>query len=786
MRTDSVNGIHNGDWFVTLFADGYQPATEPGNPKILYSHWQGGNLVRVDRTTGERVYIQPQGEPGDAPERFNWDAPVLVSPHAPTRIYHASQRVWRSDDRGDSWRAISPDLTRNQDRMKLPLMGRQWSWDAAWDLVAMSTYGTITSLAESPKAEGVIYAGTDDGILQVTEDGGKTWRKIELATLPGVPATAFVNDMKADLFDANTVYVALDDHKNGDFKPYLLKSTDRGRTWKSIAGDLPARHLVWRVVQDHVKPNLLFAGTEFGLFFTVDGGARWIELGGDVPTIAFRDLAIQRRENDLVAGSFGRGIFVLDDYSALRELSEDVLAKPAALFPPRRALWYVERDPFGEPGKASLGAAFFTAPNPPFGAVFTYHLAEELKSREKKRQEQEKPLVEAGKDTPFPGWDAVEAERREAKPKVLLVVRDGAGSVLRRVDAPAGKGFHRAAWDLRLASTRAIADERPRDPDDEEDDRSRGVLAAPGRYTVSLEQRDRRKHDGARGTRGVRGRADASGRPARLRAVGDGRVRRARRRGAAGHDGRFAVRHAGVHARQGPAYGARRARAQPRARSTRSCRRSTRSCTRSTRRSAATARRRRSARADRPPSRVACRWRRRPRRRPTGRRRRTAAAWRSPRRSSRRCASGSTRWSSRGCPPSRSSSRRLARRGRRDGRCRGCRDGGEQLNPRIEPEPPVRAGGDPAGQDFVGRDARGRAREECLAPRLPVPATRRSPIRRASRLAQACHRPAGDLTGQAGAPRGEFPTLDRGSGCEEGLERGLRACRASDSKSSCR
>ena len=402
VRTDSVNGITNGDWFVTLFADGYQPATEPGNPRIMYSHWQNGNLVRVDRITGERVYIQPQGEPGDAPERFNWDAPILVSPHSPSRIYHASQRVWRSEDRGDNWRAISPDLTRNQDRMKLPLMGRQWSWDAAWDLLAMSTFGTITSLAESPKQEGLLYAGTDDGILQVSEDSGKTWRRIELGTLPGVPASAFVNDVKADLFDANTVYVALDDHKTGDFRPHLLKSTDRGRTWISIAGDLPARHLVWRLVQDHVKRGLLFAGTEFGVFFTVDGGSRWVKLGGDVPTIAFRDLAIQRRENDLVCGSFGRGIFVLDDYSALRELSEQALSKPAALFPVRKGWWYVERDPFGETGKASQGAAFFTAPNPPFGAVFTYHLAEGLKSREKKRQEQEKPLVKEGKDTPFP------------------------------------------------------------------------------------------------------------------------------------------------------------------------------------------------------------------------------------------------------------------------------------------------------------------------------------------------------------------------------------------------
>jgi photosystem II stability/assembly factor-like uncharacterized protein len=486
-RTDSVNGITNGDWFVTLFADGYQPATEPGNPDILYSEWQQGNLVRVDRTTGERVYIQPQPEPGDPAERFNWDAPILVSPHSPKRLYYASQRVWRSDDRGDSWRAVSGDLTRDQDRMTLPLMGRQWSWDSPWDMIAMSSYDTITSLAESPRAEGLLYAGTDDGLIRVSEDGGKSWRKVEAGSLPGVPARAFVNDLKADLHDADTVYAALDDHKSGDFRPYLLKSTDRGRTWRSIAGDLPDRHLVWRVVQDHVKPGLLFAGTEFGIFFTVDGGRRWVKLGGDVPTIAFRDLAVQRRENDLVGGSFGRGIFVLDDYSPLREVTEEALAKEAVLFPTRRAWWYVEREPFGEEGKASQGAAYFTAPNPPFGAVFTYHLAEEVRSREKRRQEAEKPLVEAGKDTPYPGWAEVEAERREKKPVVVLTVRDAAGSVVRRIEGSAEKGFHRVAWDLRLPPPQAIG--TPSRPGEEDGRAPRGVLAAPGTYTVTLAKR---------------------------------------------------------------------------------------------------------------------------------------------------------------------------------------------------------------------------------------------------------------------------------------------------------
>jgi photosystem II stability/assembly factor-like uncharacterized protein len=482
-RTDSASGITNADWFVTLFADGYQPATEPGNPKILYSEWQQGNLMRVDRTTGERVYIQPQPQPGDPIERFNWDAPILVSPHSPKRLYYASQRVWRSDDRGDSWKPVSGDLTRDQDRMLLPLMGRQWSWDAPWDMVAMSTYDTITSLAESPKVEGLLYAGTDDGLVQVSEDGGRSWRKVEVGSMPGVPATAFVNDIKADLFDASTVYVALDDHKSGDLRPYLVKSSDGGRTWRSIAGDLPDRHLVWRVVQDHVKPDLLFAATEFGVFFTTNGGGRWTELGGGVPTIAFRDLAIQRRENDLVAASFGRGLFILDDYSALREATDETRAKEAALFPVRKAWWYVERQPLGGDGKADQGAAYFTADNPPFGAVFTYHLAKDIQSREKARQEKEKPLVETGKDTPFPGWAEVEAERREPKPVLVLTVKDEAGNVVRRIEADTKKGFHRVAWDLRYPATQAIG---ARPAEEEEGRGPRGVLAPPGTYTVSL------------------------------------------------------------------------------------------------------------------------------------------------------------------------------------------------------------------------------------------------------------------------------------------------------------
>ena len=223
-RTVHSLGIRNSDWYRTLGGDGHQPATEPGNPNIVYSESQQGFLSRIDVTTGEILSIQPQPEAGESYERFNWDSPILVSPHSPTRIYFASQRVWRSDNRGDSWTPISGDLTRNQERVTLPIMEKTWSWDAPWDISAMSNYNTITSLAESPLLEGLIYAGNDDGLIHVTGNGGQNWRRINVGDLPNVPATAFVNDVKADLFDVNTVYIALDNHKFGDLNPYLLKS----------------------------------------------------------------------------------------------------------------------------------------------------------------------------------------------------------------------------------------------------------------------------------------------------------------------------------------------------------------------------------------------------------------------------------------------------------------------------------------------------------------------------------------------------------------------------------
>jgi len=474
-RTVWSHGIENGDWFLTIGGDGHQPATEPGNPDIVYSESQRGFMSRVDVTTGEIVLIQPQPGSGEDYERFNWDTPIIVSPHLSTRIYLASHRVWRSDNRGDSWTAISGDLTRNQERINLPIMGQSWSWDSSWDFVAMSTYNTITSLAESPKQEGLIYAGMDDGLIQVTENGGVLWRRIEVGDLPGVPKTAFVNDIKSDLFDANTVYIALDNHKFGDFKPYLLKSTDRGNNWKSINGNIPKRNLVWRVVQDHVNPGLLFAATEFGVYFTLNGGNKWIKLIGDVPTISFRDLAIQRRENDLVGATFGRGFYIFDDYSVLRHVSKEQLSKEATLFPVRDTGWYIERQ-LGVIG----GASHYTAPNPPFGAVFTYYLKDAIQTKKEMRQKNEKDKISKKQMVKFPGWEKVEEERRQQKPLIWLTVTNKAGQVVRRVKGINKKGFHRVAWDLRFPPTDAIATQKDLEAT------YVGAMVSPGTYTVQL------------------------------------------------------------------------------------------------------------------------------------------------------------------------------------------------------------------------------------------------------------------------------------------------------------
>jgi photosystem II stability/assembly factor-like uncharacterized protein len=485
-QTLNMQGITNADWFVTVGGDGFQTRVDPQDPNIVYSQSQYGGLARFDRKSGEVLDIRPQPESGGEPLRFHWDSPLIISPHSHTRLYFGGQKLFRSDDRGNSWTAVSGDLTRGIDRNKLKVMDRLWPVDAVAKNNSTSFFGNLVALSESPLVEGLIYAGTDDGLIQVTEDGGANWRKVE--KFPGVPDMTYVADLEASLHDSSTVYALFNNHKMGDFKPYVLRSTDRGRTWASIASDLPARGPVWSIAEDHGKGDLLFTGTEFGAYFTLDGGRKWIEMTGNVPTIAVRDIAIQRRENDLVLGTFGRGFYILDDYTPLRHVTAAMLESDARLFPLEKTVWmYIPSTPLGLPGKSFQGESFYTAPNPPAGAVFTYYLAEELKSPKQLRQERETKIVDEGKEVFYPSWDELRAEARAEDPTILLTISDESGNAVRRIEGPAKSGFQRINWDLRFPTAEPTSLEPPREnmfgmP-------RMGPMAAPGVYRATLAKR---------------------------------------------------------------------------------------------------------------------------------------------------------------------------------------------------------------------------------------------------------------------------------------------------------
>ena len=482
-RTRNLNGIVNSDWFVTTGGDGFRSQVDPVDPNTIYSESQYGVLVRHDKPTGQELVLQPLEGKGEAPLRWNWDSPIIISPHAHTRLYFAANKLFRSDDRGDTWKAISGDLTRQIDRNKLPVMGKVWGPDAVAKNQSTSFYGNIVALAESPKKEGLIYVGTDDGLIQVTGDGGASWTKYE--KFAGVPDMTYVSRLAVSNHDANKVYATFDNHKNEDFKPYLLKSTDTGKTWTSIAGDLPENGPVLAFVEDTVNPNLLFAGTEFGAFFSIDGGQHWVRLKGGLPTIAVRDMVIQAREGDLVIATFGRGFYVLDDITPLRQMKAESTEQAAAVFPVKDALLYVERHPLGGSKKGFQGDGFYTADNPPYGALFTAYMKEKIKTRKEKRQEAEKDAAKKNQTLPYPPNDELRTEAQEAKPEVYFVVYDESGEAIRRVDGSTESGFQRVAWDLRYPA--AQVKKHPEDGEEDFPDAAdQGPLVLSGTYSVRM------------------------------------------------------------------------------------------------------------------------------------------------------------------------------------------------------------------------------------------------------------------------------------------------------------
>ena len=489
-RTRSSAGILNSDWYTTNGGDGFTSRIDPLDSNIVYAESQNGGLVRFDKRTGERVSIAPIEGKDIESQRYNWDSPLIISPHSNTRLYFAGHKLFKSDNRGDDWKVISGDLSRGLDRNALPVMGKVWGPDAVAKNQSTALYGNASALSESPKKQGLLYIGTDDGLIQITENDGQSWRKVD--KIPGVPENSYVHRVLASQHDAGTVYALFNNHQNGDFKPYPMKSTDTGRTWTSIKGNLPERGSVYAIAEDHVNPNLLFIGTEFGAFFTVDGGAKWVQMKSGLPTIAVRDIAVQKTENDLVLGTFGRGIYILDDYSPLRQVDRAMIDKGSVIFPVKDALMYNRSN---SSFAGSQGASFYTAPNPAYGASITYFLKESPKTLKQKRQEAEREAERKKTAFRYPTIAELRAEAEEETPTIMFTITDAEGSVVRRITAPAGQGVQRVVWDMRYTAP-SISAAPPQGAGGPPDGGGggfgqgpQGQFVMPGKYSVSMATR---------------------------------------------------------------------------------------------------------------------------------------------------------------------------------------------------------------------------------------------------------------------------------------------------------
>ncbi len=450
-RTRTRMGSRNADWMLTQGGDGFYSRVDPVDPNILYAESQHAGISRFNLATGERVSIRPEPAPGEGALTWHWDAPLIISPHSPSRLYFAANRIFRSDDRGSSWRSVSPDLTKQIDRNRLKVMGRVWGVDAVAKNASTSVWGAVVSLVESPLQEGLLIAGTDDGIIQISEDGGENWRGIP-SVGNGIPDTTFVTDIQASWHDANTVYVAFDNHKAGDYKPYIAKSTDLGRTWEVIQNDLPERGTVYTILEDYQNPNLLFAGTEFGIYFSNNGGDSWHRIRGDLPTIMVRDMTFQTQHDDLVIATFGRGFYVLDDLEMLRALTPELLASDGGLLPVNRTPLFVASNP----DASWQGSRFFARENPPIAATFYYYLKDAIRSQREERRRADQAAARRGEDVFYPSWDSLRTEDLEEAPQMLLTVTDPEGRIVRRLTGSTSSGVSKVTWDLRYPSLSPI------------------------------------------------------------------------------------------------------------------------------------------------------------------------------------------------------------------------------------------------------------------------------------------------------------------------------------------
>jgi photosystem II stability/assembly factor-like uncharacterized protein len=468
-RTYSQLGIMNSDVVNIAYGDGFYTQPDPNDPRTVYANSQSGRTYLVDFDTREEKGIRPV--PVDAKEtyRFNWSTPLLISPHDSKVVYYGGNKLFRTADRGHTWRVISPDLTRNADWKKLPLMGPERSDDTLSRDDGVSDFGTITTITESPAQANLLYVGTDDGNVQMTSDGGKTWR--DVTSRFKLPGARWVSRVLASRHGAGTAFVAFDGHQDDDFKPYIFQTRDHGATWTSIAGDMPDGMVVNALEEHPRRQGVLFAGTEFGLFVTMNGGANWTLVRGNLPRVPVDDIVFNERTNDLVLGTHGRSIIILDDVSMFEHMTPQVLTSEAHLLPMRPATQYYEMRALPTPG-----AAEFAGANPAYGALITYYLRDDPKPPAQTTATNGSNGTNGGTTAPAPA----------AAPKVAIAILAPDGSVVRELEGPDRKGLHRVSWDLRypLAFTPAAADEGWFGP-------PKGPFVVPGDYTVRLKARGR-------------------------------------------------------------------------------------------------------------------------------------------------------------------------------------------------------------------------------------------------------------------------------------------------------
>jgi photosystem II stability/assembly factor-like uncharacterized protein len=502
-------GIRNYDWIEIGGGDGFEALPHPDDASVGYSLWQGGNVMRWNLRTGEAKLVKP-APPEGVKLRFNWNAGLATDPFEPDTVYLGSQFVHKSTDRGENWKSISPDLTSNNPEWQKA----EESGGITPDVTAAENFTTVISIAPSAKERGVIWVGTDDGRVHVTRDGGSNWTSVE-KNVQGVPANTWVPHIEPSPHDAATAFVVFDNHRRGDLTPYAYRTADFGRTWQRLASGDDVRGYALVLRQDPVEPNLLFLGTEFGLYFSRDGGKRWIHLKKTLPTASVMDLAIHRREHDLVIGTHGRALWILDDIRPLRAMSEQALKAPLTLYPiaDSRQHWFRN-----EEGGFGYGATEFRGAARPYGAILTYSLnvpglplPDEEKERERKEKERqakieeesaraqgerpeksETPRVAGAAPMPAPAEkagetaaeQATEKEKPEERPRVDISVTDAAGKVVRRFKGPAVLGVNRAVWDFSSDAFKQLPRAEDAPPPDEDPS---GPQVIPGTYTVSVE-----------------------------------------------------------------------------------------------------------------------------------------------------------------------------------------------------------------------------------------------------------------------------------------------------------